>query len=225
MSMRRNAGILALLIVGAPLVASAQTNLHSTFTFPSSHDRTVTLTTLPSFGFDFVHVAAVNRDLGVRALIDPVTQFQLAQARQLQSQVPAIVPLITFPVIINSIQVNVAPPPPTVIVISSGRSSDENSVASLRPIIPQHKLEPDSAPSPGLDLPVVQPPPRELGEIVLLRMDGTMVFAVAYSVTGDRITYITREGLRRSFPLSALDSEATLQLNEQRGTLLRLPAS
>ena len=67
-------------------------------------------------------------------------------------------------------------------------------------------------------------PPRELEEIVLVRRDGTLLFAVAFSSAGGQLTYITREGLRRSLSLADLDLESTRRWNEERGTTLRLPS-
>src|SRR2546427_2279319 len=43
---------------------------------------------LPRLGFDFAHQAIMNPDIGVRALIDPVTQGQLALARAPSAQTP-----------------------------------------------------------------------------------------------------------------------------------------
>lgn len=67
-------------------------------------------------------------------------------------------------------------------------------------------------------------PLRDVGEFVLVRRDGRLLFAVAFSAEGDQLIYITREGVRRSLPLAELDIEATRRMNEERGTTLRLPA-
>ena len=63
----------------------------------------------------------------------------------------------------------------------------------------------------------------DAGEFILVRRDGQVAMAVAFTTTGNRLTYISREGTRRSFSLSELDRDATLQMNEANGTTLTLP--
>lgn len=68
-----------------------------------------------------------------------------------------------------------------------------------------------------------QPPPPEVGQFVLVRLDGQVLFAVAFTTVNSRLTYVTREGLRRSFPVAELDKDATRQMNEANGTSISLP--
>ena len=74
--------------------------------------------------------------------------------------------------------------------------------------------EPESAPAP----------PRDVEQYVLVRRDGGLVFAVAYSWENGTLRYITPDGLRRSIGRDALDLNATQQFNEQRGLDFRAPA-
>jgi hypothetical protein len=60
-------------------------------------------------------------------------------------------------------------------------------------------------------------------EYVFVKRDGTKIFAVAYSLTKDKLQYVTKEGLRRSLPLDALDFDATQKSNEERGNTIKLP--
>jgi hypothetical protein len=69
-----------------------------------------------------------------------------------------------------------------------------------------------------------EPLPPEQTEYVFVRQDGSLIFAVAYSLISDRLQYVTAEGLRRTIPLNTLDFAATQQFNEQRGVSIRLPA-
>ena len=69
-----------------------------------------------------------------------------------------------------------------------------------------------------------EPLPPEQPEYVFVRQDGSLIFAVAYSLINDRLQYVTAEGLRRTIPLNTLDFGATQQFNEQRGVSIRLPA-
>lgn len=67
-----------------------------------------------------------------------------------------------------------------------------------------------------------QPPP-ELGQLILVRSDGEVILAVAFTVRNGQLTYITNEGTRRSFPVSELDKQATRQMNDANGTSVSLP--
>jgi hypothetical protein len=69
-----------------------------------------------------------------------------------------------------------------------------------------------------------EPLPPEETEYVFVRRDGSLIFAVAYTLINDRLQYVTAEGLRRTVPLTTLDLGATQQFNEQRGVSIRLPA-
>ncbi len=184
------------------------------------------ISSVPAAGFDFTHHAAVRGNLGVRALIDPVTQHQLALARQIRRETPAVAFPIAFPVLVNNIQVNVAPSPVVVVQADNGGDGLSQRVgrleyASLRGGAPAG----DAAPAAPVELGPSVPPsrPPELADYVFLRRDGGLIFAVAYTVARERIVYVTREGLRRSVTLTDLDLETTLQMNEQRGTSFRLP--
>ncbi len=94
---------------------------------------------------------------------------------------------------------------------------------------PPQQAEPPALPAPiassqessaNLEL---QSPPPEVGQLVLVRLDGQVLFASAFMTVDGRITYVTREGLRRSFPISELDKDATRQMNEANGTNVSLP--
>jgi hypothetical protein len=91
------------------------------------------------------------------------------------------------------------PPPPDQ---SSARESDSSIIRRMRS----------------------EPLPPEQTEYVFVRQDGSLIFAVAYTVINDRLQYVTAEGLRRTIPLNTLDIGATQQFNDQRGVPVRLPA-
>lgn len=62
----------------------------------------------------------------------------------------------------------------------------------------------------------------DIGNFVLVRRDGRIVFASLFSVVGTQLQYITPEGIRRTMALTDLDSEATEQMNEARGTTVQI---
>jgi len=68
------------------------------------------------------------------------------------------------------------------------------------------------------------PPSEPVYEYVFVKRDGTRIFAVAYSLSKDKLSYVTREGLRRTLSLDALDFEATRKSNEERGNTVTLPS-
>src|SRR6266699_1609711 len=70
---------------------------------------------------------------------------------------------------------------------------------------------------------VPPPPPPELGQLILVRSDGQVLLAVAFTVRNGQLTYITNQGTRRSFPVSELDKDATRQMNDADGTSVSLP--
>jgi hypothetical protein len=67
------------------------------------------------------------------------------------------------------------------------------------------------------------PPPPELGRLILVRRDGQVLLAVAFTTNRGQLTYITQEGTRRSFPIGELDKDATRQMNDANGTSVSLP--
>jgi len=162
---------------------------------------------VPSLGFDYVHQAAVNSNLGVRALIDPVTQQQVALARQIRRETPVSTGVV-LP-FYNAPQVIVVAPPPQVVIIQQQAPAPER----VEPVQAVLREEPQPPPTP----------PRELPELVLVRLDGKLLFAVAFSICDTELVYITSEGIRRTIPLAQLDLEFTRRLNEERGTTLHLP--
>jgi hypothetical protein len=164
---------------------------------------------VPGFGFDYIHHAAVNSHLETLALIDPATQHRLALARQIRRETPRG---ILLPMLAPVTQVVVMVPPP-VIVMQPPAEFPEERAERVR------YVERETVPAPAASpLPV-----RELAEIVFVMRDGSERLAVAFSVRGDAIVYISSDGRRRTLPLSELDAPATLAANEERGTLLTLP--
>lgn len=161
---------------------------------------------VPGLGFDFPHLAAISRGLQTTSTIG----------------VHAVVPFIPIlsPGYISPPQVIVVQQPTPVVVVPQAAQADdsrdpvEETRGRARRAEPRENLEPATPP---------QPPP-DVGEFVLVRRDGRLLFAIAFSSDGNKLTYVTREGVRRSLPLSELDSEATVRMNEERGTTLHLPS-
>lgn len=104
------------------------------------------------------------------------------------------------------------PPPPS----NNAYDQNQNYNNQNQQVVAQQQL---TAPAPGY-----YAPSEPVYEYVFVKRDGTKIFAVAYSLTKDSLQYITKEGLRRTLPLTALDFEATQKSNEERGNTVTLPS-
>jgi len=109
-------------------------------------------------------------------------------------------------------------------------AAPDNYTGAAQPpifVVPQpqpNTSAPADAPSRQAATPQVPPPPPpELGQLILVRSDGEVVLAVAFTVRNGQLTYITNEGTKRSFPVSELDKQATQQMNDANGTSVSLP--
>ncbi len=167
------------------------------------------LNPVPGLGFDFNHLAAINGNLGVQALIDPLTQYQLALALRLPQVAPTAFwgyegygEYTESPVYAQSSQ-------PQIIVV-------QQPVPQAVPVAQEAP-----APAPEAAAPPQQPLP-DVGQFLLVERDGHVIHAVAFSVEGKRVVYITAGGLRRTIPLDRIDTRLTEERNAERGTMLHL---
>lgn len=93
-----------------------------------------------------------------------------------------------------------------------------------QPAQPQPTAPAETSPRAAAETPQAPPPPPpELGQLILVRSDGQVLLAVAFTVRNGQLTYITNEGTRRSFPFGELDKDATRQMNDANGTSVSLP--
>lgn len=169
------------------------------------------LDNIPGLGFDYSHLAALNHNLGVRAIIDPVTQHELAITEQLLRDEQGVGTSSFLPFYGDSYSEPAAyaqqpPQVPQIIVV-------QQPAAQAQPAAEEAAAPPVAAEQPAL-------PP--VGEFVLVLHGGKQIKAVAFTRQSDCIVYITGDGIRGSFPVANLDAAATEQLNQQHGTPLRL---
>lgn len=164
------------------------------------------LNPVPGLGFDYSNLAALNHDLGVRAIIDPITQQELALSERLLQLTPTAPISSSFfasePVVMLEQQ------PPQVIIVQQPQPPAGEATA---------EAPPSAAPAA-----VEQPPLPDVGQFVLVLHDGTQIQAVAFTRQSERIVYITTDGRRRSIAIGDLDKAATRRLNNERGTPLQL---
>jgi hypothetical protein len=161
---------------------------------------------VPGLGFDFPHLAAVSRGFRHRP-----GGFGRNDA----------FPSFFTPIFFDSL--------PLYYPYDTG-APDEYAEGTQQPLFvipsPQQPvaLAPaETAPRESATPQVPPPPPPELGQLILVRRDGQILLAVAFTSNRGQLTYITREGLRRSFAVSELDKDATRQMNDANGTSVSLP--
>lgn len=179
----------------------------------------VSLSSLPApgLGFDSAHVAALNRNAGVRALIDPVTQHRLALERQIRREAPPVAPLVPF---FPSVQVVIVQQPPVVILQEEEEKPAEGvTLVAGPPMAPRSEAEARQEPAARSG---TEEPAPELSELVLVLKNGKLQFVAAFSVMEERLVLVTREGVRRTLARDEVDWEATISLNQERGINLRL---
>jgi hypothetical protein len=66
-------------------------------------------------------------------------------------------------------------------------------------------------------------PLEDVGQFILVLRSGRQVEAVAFTRADDHIVYVTADGFRRTLALADLDPDATIRINEERGTPLEIP--
>jgi hypothetical protein len=66
-------------------------------------------------------------------------------------------------------------------------------------------------------------PVQDEGEFTLVLRDGSRISALAFTHSSDKIIYISPDGGRRTFANADLDADATVRVNQERGTPLQLP--
>jgi len=157
---------------------------------------------VPGLGFDFPHLAAVSRGFQERFLFINngfLPFFTPIFFDPLSLSYPAEIPDYYAEGERQPIFVMTPPPQP--------QPATPLAEAAPRATTPQ-------APPP---------PPPELGQLILVRNDGQVLLAVAFTVRNGQLTYITNQGTRRSFPVSELDKDATRQMNDANGTSVSLP--
>lgn len=184
-------------------------NGNNGFIFPgaTSFDLGQLLNNVPGLGFNYEFLDAMNQNLGERAFIDPVTQQDLALAGRL-SQFGGTGFAGFFP------------------FFGGGYYAEPAEEQQQPPVIVEQQQQPAPAAEEQEEssaAPAEEPAPLpDIGEFVLVLHNGDKIKAVAFTRQNDQIVYITKDGMRESFPAADLDAAATQQINQQRGAPLQL---
>jgi hypothetical protein len=208
-------------VSAVPLTSGAQANRHATVIQISPNGRVISgngrrvssvdfdsENGVPGLGFDFVHLAAINGNFR-----NNLSNFGHGERHQHNFFTPIF--FGGFPYYYgDSLDYEQVQRQPQIIVIQ--QPAPAVTVQQAAPV----SQESTAAPV----IPAVTPAPvREVGEFILVRRDGRVLFASAFSVVGAQLQYVTPEGIRRSLPLAELDAVATQDMNEARGTTVQLP--
>jgi hypothetical protein len=168
-------------------------------------------------GVNGINAVITPGNLGVEAAIDPATQWNLALATRVLKNNSGIFPgggfyllsgggVYAIPEESGDYAESAPPAPqqqPQVIVVQQAPVGQQSAV--------------QSAEQP------VAPPLPDSGQFTLVMRDGKQVEAVAFTHMKDKIVYITVDGSRRTIALNDLDADATIRVNQERGTPLQLP--
>jgi hypothetical protein len=170
----------------------------------------------PTNGFNWQYVNAINQDLPVKALIDPVTRLEVAQAeRLLRSSGGAF----TGAYLLGGGYGYYVPP-------EEEQPAGEEQPAQSQPsqpqviVLQQAPAQHEAASEESQTSPEEQIPDQ--GQLTLVLRDGKEIQAVAFTHAGDKIFYITPEGARLTMATSELDGAATERINQEKGTPLQL---
>jgi hypothetical protein len=169
---------------------------------------------VPGLGFDFPHLAAISGALRN----NPSMHFQHHDFRGQGSFVPIF--FGGYPYYYNETgydqpeqqAAQPSQPQPQIIVIQQPAPAQQNAETGSGA----------GNPSPSLAAPQADVPIPDVGNFILVRRDGRLLFASVFSVVGSQVQYVTPEGIRRNLAISDLDAVATQQMNEARGTTVEI---
>jgi hypothetical protein len=204
----------------APAVArnGVHFNLASS-SFEASDGSPVSLQELlnpfPGPGFNFQHLSAINQDLGIKAVIDPVTEWKLAIAERVLRDRLRFAGAGFY--LLDGGGAYALPDDSA--PVDTG-SAEQQSAQQPQVIVVEAPPPQQSADQPG---PEDSAPLPDVGQFTLVLQNGTQLQAVAFTRMNDRIVYITADGSRRTIAIADLNSDATVRVNQERGTPLQFP--
>lgn len=172
------------------------------------------LSPVPPYGFNYEYLNSINKDLNIKAAIDPATQLALKEAARFGCSSFGAGGYILWdggayaPVeqVEEEPQESTQAPQPQVIVVQVPAATQP--APAKVPTTTQSEEE--------------QAPLPDIGQFTLVMRDGTQLKAAAFTRSDDQIIYITPDGMRHTMAVIDLDTDATLRLNSERGSQLQL---
>jgi len=141
----------------------------------------------------------------ILAAIDPATQWSLFEAQRFSRNVGFA---------------------PGFYLFDGGAYYAPAEPAEAEPAPQEQAAETQPTEAPRAEPPAAQAesaPLEDVGQFVLVLRSGRQVEAVAFTRAADHIVYVTADGFRRTLALADLDPDATVRINEERGTPLEIP--
>lgn len=171
------------------------------------------LNSVPGFGNN-----ASFDDLGIKAAIDPETQWRLAIAERFLRDNRGFGGFVgTGGYILDGGGVYTVPEEPASDSVAAAPAPQPQIIVVQAPAPGNQQA---GAPAPSAESEA--PPLPDVGQFTLVLRDGTKIQAVAFTRKSDTIVYITSDGSRRTLAVADLDSAATQRVNQERGTPLNL---
>lgn len=168
------------------------------------------LNSVPGFGNN-----ANFDDLGIKAAIDPETQWRLAIAERFLRDNRGFGGFFGGGYILDGGGYYTVPEEPSSEPAAAAPAPQPQIIVVQAPGTNQQA----GAPAPTAES---EPPLPDIGQFTLVLRDGTKIEAVAFTRKSDTIVYITTDGSRRTLAVADLDSAATQRVNQERGTPLNL---
>ncbi len=172
------------------------------------------------FGINGINSITIPGNLGVEAAIDPATQWNLALTERLLRGSGLLAGGGYY--LLSGGGAYVLPPDSTE-TDPSARPQQQPGANQAPPqvIVLQQAPPQQTSPQPGEEPAAVALP--DVGQFTLILQNGKQIQAVAFTRMNDRIIYVTNDGSRRTIALSEINTDATIRLNQERGTPLELP--
>jgi hypothetical protein len=166
-----------------------------------------------SLGINGINTILTQSNLGVEAAIDPATQWNLALAERLIRSNVGSFPGGEYYLLSGG---GAYPVP------AEAAEGDQPAQQQQQPQVIVLQQAPAQQPSAPLAQETVPSLP-DVGQFTLILRDGKQIQAIAFTRASGRVIYITSDGSRHTIALSDLDTDATVRLNQERGTPLELP--
>jgi hypothetical protein len=178
--------------------------------------------TYPLGAIDFGNSAA-DQDLAIKALIDPVTEAQVALAakRAGYARGTSFVPVYWGAGGYYGADSSVTPQDDSSNEPTNDQPNTENKqqpqIIVLQPSNQNgdNPAQTDAAQEPQPKLP-------DVGEFTLVFKNGKKTAAVAYTRQGDRVVYVTKDGSRHFVDVDDIDLATTQRVNEANGASFQL---
>jgi hypothetical protein len=166
-------------------------------------------------GYSYQYLSAMNQGRGIKAVIDPATEWKSGVGGRVSPGrgrfggpgFYLLDGLGGYGVPDDSASADSAP---------DDQPAQQPQVIVVQATPPSEQSYEQPAPDDSAALP-------DIGQFTLVLQNGVELQAVGFTRVKDRIVYITADGSRRTIGVGDLNSDATVRVNEERGTPLQLP--